>query len=166
MIPSRVSLQGSSAAKTSEKKTKKTEHPSTPFLSSFPEKESKEVSFQELLEQIAPSHKPQTKDIHELWKDLPQLERELIRTRSIEALENYKNQVRSLLGLILQKNVEYKKLRSPIPGTDQKREYTYLEYLDEKLKLLAEIISHPQNSAFQILKQMDNIKGFLIDLQR
>lgn len=148
-----------------DKATRKKEdsiHSSEAIISSPP----KELSFLEMVEQIAPYEKERTKDIHILWKELPQLERELIQTRSNESLEKYKAQIKALLHAILEKNTRYKKSYTPIPGTHQKKEYTYIEYIDEKLKLLAEVIHHPQNTAFQILKQMDNIRGFLLDLER
>lgn len=122
--------------------------------------------FLDLLESIAPKNKEETKDIHELWKELPGIERDLIDDRSPANLTRYKNQVNSLLKAILLSNNSIKIQYTAIRGSTAKKEFSHVEYFDEKLKLLAETITHPQNSAFQILKQLDNIKGFLLDIQR
>jgi|JI8StandDraft_1071087.scaffolds.fasta_scaffold26864_3 uncharacterized protein YaaR (DUF327 family) len=122
--------------------------------------------FLDLLESIAPKNKEETKDIHDLWKELPGIERDLIDDRSPINLTRYKNQVNSLLKAILLTNNSIKTQYTPIRGSNAKKEFSHIEYFDEKLKLLAETITHPQNSAFQILKQLDNIKGFLLDIQR
>jgi uncharacterized protein len=127
--------------------------------------EKPKFSFNELLEEIAPSNQESTRDINLLWKDLPDLERNLIHTRSPIALENYKEHIKILLTTILAKNVRVGKSFTPIKGSTAKKEFSHLEYINSKLKLLAETITHPQNSAFQILKQLDNIKGFLLDVK-
>jgi uncharacterized protein YaaR (DUF327 family) len=128
-------------------------------------KENEKPEFLNLLESIAPSNKEQTKDINELWRDLPALERELIETKSQDAMERYKNQIRSLLQVIIKNNTRVQKQFTPIRGSSLKKEYSHIEIVDEKLKILAETIAHHQNSAFQILKQMDSIKGFLLDIE-
>ncbi|WCL49513.1 DUF327 family protein [Leptospira sp. GIMC2001] len=133
--------------------------------SSSPITNSDRPDFAELLEAIAPSHKESTREINELWRDLPEIERNLISDRSSENLQIYKEQIRSILKLILAKNTREEKLQSPIKGSSQKKQHFHVVHIDEKLKLLAETITHPQNSAFQILKQMDSIKGLLLDIQ-
>jgi uncharacterized protein len=137
---------------------------SNPGIGFLGEKEKPE--FLSLLETVAPIDRPQTREINELWRDLPALERELIETKSLDALGRYKEQVRSLLQLILAKNTKITKQFTPIRGSALKKEYSHVDILDAKLKILAETISHPQNSAFQILKQMDSIKGILLDIER
>lgn len=122
-------------------------------------------SFQDLLEEIAPSNSESTRDINFLWRDLPNLERDLIHSRSPQALEAYKEHIRLLITTILAKNTRYHTATTPIRGTTSRKEYPYVEFINNKLKLLAETITHPQNSAFTILKQMDNIKGFLLDIK-
>jgi uncharacterized protein len=122
--------------------------------------------FLELLESIAPKNREETRDIHDLWRELPSIERDLIDNRSSSNLERYKNQVKALLLAIINTNTKVKIQYTAIRGTSAKKEFSHIQVLDDKLKLLAETISHPQNSAFQILKSLDNIKGFLLDIQR
>lgn len=174
-IPNSLPKLQPSTTKSERKKTGKNESGGLGFqeslsgnsVQSTPQvKETKQLEFADYLEEIAPAGKEETKDINQLWKDLPGLERELINTKSPIALENYKQQVKSLLNLILTKNVKYQKISTPIRGTQMKKEYTHVTYFNEKLKTLAEIITDPRNSAFQILKQMDSIRGFLLDIQR
>lgn len=124
------------------------------------------IHFTDLLEQIAPANQDKTRDINLLWKDLPDLEKRLIHERSEEALQEYKERVRLLLNAILANNTKITQQKTAIPGSTQKKVYTHVAFLDEKLKILSEIITDPQNSAFRILKQMDNIKGFLLDVEQ
>ena len=146
---------------------------STNTKSSFNSKKSESSSgihehkpeFLELLESIAPKNREETRDIHDLWRELPSLERDLIDNRSASNLEKYKNQVKALLLAILNTNTKVKTQYTNIKGSSAKKEFSHIQILDEKLKLLAETIYHPQNSAFQILKSLDNIKGFLLDIQ-
>lgn len=145
--------------------TDKSKSSSNPSVGSGFIRENEKPEFLNLLESIAPSGKEQTKDINELWRDLPALERELIETKSQDAMQRYKEQIRSLLLVIIKKNTRVHKQFTPIRGSSLKKEYTHIEILDDKLKILAETISHHQNSAFQILKQMDSIKGFLLDIE-
>ena len=70
--------------------------------------------FLDLLESIAPKNKEETKDIHDLWKELPGIERDLIDDRSPINLTRYKNQVNSLLKAILLTNNSIKTQYTPI----------------------------------------------------
>jgi uncharacterized protein YaaR (DUF327 family) len=122
--------------------------------------------FLELLEAVAPSGQDLTREINELWRDLPNLEKSLIQERSDSNLQNYKKQVQALLKAILAKNAIVEKHYTNIRGSSQKKEYSVIKIMDSKLKILAETIAHPQNSAFQILRQLDSIKGLLLDIRR
>lgn len=161
MLPSAQASRLQSGRYTTNSKSslgaKKSES-STPLTNHKPE-------FLELLESIAPKNKESTRDIHDLWKELPGIERDLIDNKSPANLERYKNQVKALLLAILNSNTKLKTQFTPIKNSSSKKEFTHVEILDDKLKLLAETISHPHNSAFQILKSLDNIKGFLLDIQ-
>lgn len=126
--------------------------------------ENTKPDFLELLEAVAPMGKPNTRDVNLLWKELPGLEREVIETKSIPALERYKNQIKLILTAILEKNTGFQKLRTPIRHSSSHKEYTVVEHIDNKLKILAETITDPRNTAFQILKQMDTVRGLLLDI--
>ncbi|MCW7480125.1 YaaR family protein [Leptospira kanakyensis] len=127
-----------------------------------PVDESKQ-SFLEILESIVPSGKEETRELNELWKDLPDLEKELIKDPNHRNLESYKKHIKQIAELILKKN--YKVMQAPQRGRNDQKDVRYVKVVDEKLDLLAKTMFSPNNSAFVILKQLDEIRGLLIDLK-
>jgi hypothetical protein len=123
--------------------------------------------FSEILESILPSQNEKTRDLHQLWEELPQLERKLIETKGEIELNQYKNHVRNIFKLALDKNTKVithnYKVKKP-EGTYTKTLYT-VKHLDDKLKLLTETILNPSNTAFHIMKQLDDIRGLLVKVE-
>lgn len=120
-------------------------------------------SFFEILDSIVPHTNDNTKELNELWKDLPDLERALISSQNHKTLSEYKDHIKQIAELILKKN--HKVMRAPSLGRNDTKDIRYIKVLDEKLDLLANTMFSPTNSAFSILKQMDEIRGLLIDLK-
>lgn len=126
-------------------------------------------SFLEILESVLPSDGESTKDLNDLWKDLPQKEKSLIEKRTNEALELYKSHIRNILKLSLEKNtklitIEGRKRLHSLNRTVESQE-RYVKILDEKLHLLTQMLVSKDNSAFQILKTLEDIRGLLYDLK-
>lgn len=69
---------------------------------SAPIDESKQ-SFLEILESIVPAGKEETRELNELWKDLPDLEKDLIKDPNHKNLESYKKHIKQIAELILKK---------------------------------------------------------------
>lgn len=124
--------------------------------------ESKQ-SFLEILESIVPASGENTKELNELWKDLPDLEKKLISEPNHKNLNEYKEHIKQIASLILKKN--YKIQQAPLRGRNDQRDIRFVKIVDEKLDILARTMFSPSNSAFTILKQLDEIRGLLIDVK-
>ncbi|MCU0823300.1 MAG: YaaR family protein [Leptospira sp.] len=124
--------------------------------------ESKQ-SFLEILESIVPASEENTKELNELWKDLPDLEKKLISDPNHKNLNEYKEHIKQIASLILKKN--YKIQQAPLRGRNDQRDIRFVKIVDEKLDILARTMFSPSNSAFTILKQLDEIRGLLIDVK-
>lgn len=124
--------------------------------------ESKQ-SFLEILESIVPASGENTKELNELWKDLPDLEKKLISDPNHKNLNEYKEHIKQIASLILKKN--YKIQQAPLRGRNDQRDIRFVKIVDEKLDILARTMFSPSNSAFTILKQLDEIRGLLIDVK-
>jgi uncharacterized protein YaaR (DUF327 family) len=120
-------------------------------------------TFLEILESIVPSGQEATRELNELWKDLPDLEKALIANPNHKNLSEYKNHIKQIAQLILKKN--HKVIQAPARGRNDTKDIRYVKILDDKLDLLANTMFSPTNSAFAILKQLDEIRGLLIDIK-
>ncbi len=120
-------------------------------------------TFLDILESIVPSNHENTRALNELWKDLPELEKALISNPNHKNLSEYKKHIKQIAELILKKN--YKVIQAPTRGRNDTKDIRYVKIIDEKLDLLANTMFSPTNSAFGILKQLDEIRGLLIDLK-
>ncbi|TGN20312.1 YaaR family protein [Leptospira idonii] len=125
--------------------------------------DSSNLSFLEILESIVPSDQENTKELNELWKDLPDLEKALIANPNHSNLKEYKEHIKQIAQLIMKKN--HKVMQAPTRGRNDNKDIRYVKVLDEKLDLLARTMFSPNNSAFAILKQLDDIRGLLIDIK-
>lgn len=124
--------------------------------------ESKQ-SFLDILESIVPAGEENTKELNELWKDLPDLEKKLISDPNHKNLKEYKDHIKQIASLILKKN--YKVQQAPLRGRNDQKDIRFVKVIDEKLDILASTMFSPSNSAFTILKQLDEIRGLLIDVK-
>lgn len=120
-------------------------------------------SFLSLLEAIAPSSKEETKEINELWRQLPQIEKDFLSRPNNENLNRYKNLVKDITNLILKNNVEIVQARRR--GRHDKKILLTVKVIDENLQILATTMLSPSNSAFSLLKQIEKIRGLLMDLK-
>ena len=117
-------------------------------------------SFLSILESIIPSANEDSANLNRLWTELPDLEKSLIGSPTLDNLKVYTEQIQKILRIILQKNhknVEVK--RNPRSMT----KHTITKIVDEKLHLLATTIISKNNSAFELLKQTRDIRGLLAD---
>jgi len=120
--------------------------------------------FLDILEEILPVSDLTNQDLHELWAELPDIEKKLIENPSTENLGRYRTTVMEIARQTLQKNVRVKQLFRK-NRHNEKVELNIIEILDERLHKMALMIQSPENSAFSILKGLDEIRGLLLDIQ-
>ncbi len=153
-----ISLLGNSQADKSKKsdvsKKFKTESVSKP----------EDTSFINILESIIPSSQENTKDLNELWRHIPELEKEFLKTPSYENLEKYKAHIKTITEIVLQKN--HKLVQARQRGRTDKKILMSVKIVDEKLQILTLTMLSPNNSAFNLLKQMEEIRGLLMDMMQ
>ncbi|MCB1189340.1 MAG: DUF327 family protein [Leptospiraceae bacterium] len=122
-----------------------------------------ENSFLAILEAIVPSNQESTRELNELWKQLPDLEKRFLKQPSHQNLTEYKMLVRNIVEAILKTN--YKTHRAKLRGRTDNKLLTYVKVIDENLQILTQTMLSPANSAFSLLKQVEKIRGLLMDLK-
>ncbi|MCS7204646.1 MAG: DUF327 family protein [Leptospiraceae bacterium] len=122
----------------------------------------KESNFLEILEEFIPSKKEP--ELHQLWVRLPEVESELIKNPTEDILEEYKNLVRQIAKLQIEKNVKIQTLKRK-NSAGKEFLLSYVKIIDEKLHKMTLAIQSKRNTAFEILRNLREIRGLLIDMR-
>lgn len=120
--------------------------------------------FLQILEEVVPSGQVGTADLHELWKDLPDAERELLEQPSNANLARYKELVIAIARETLRKNTRIRKIRRR-NRQGEVIELSVVEFIDERLQKMANMMTAPGNSAYFMLKTVEEIRGALLDVR-
>lgn len=123
----------------------------------------KNESFLSLLESIVPSSKEETRGINELWQKLPDLEKKFLSEPNQKNLDDYKKLVKDITNEILKNNTKLMQARQR--GRNDKKILLTVKIIDENIHILASTMLSPSNSAFNLLKQLEKIRGLLMDLK-
>lgn len=124
-------------------------HPeSSPFLS--------------ILEEVLPTDS-NNGPLQQLWENLPGLERDLLDHPSNENFRKYRETVREIAKETLRINVQAKKLQ--FKRRSQEYEHTVIHVIDQRLQKMALVMLSPENSAFALLKSVEEIRGLLLDMR-
>lgn len=120
--------------------------------------------FKEILNEVLPSSELGESDLHLLWEELPGAERGLISHPSEDNFKRYRELVQRFSAEPLRKNPRLVKIprRSRLGET---LELTVVQFIDERLQRMAEMLHNKRNNAFNILKSVDEIRGMLLDLR-
>ncbi len=143
---------------TNEKKSKTLKSEGTSQVS------QKDSSFLEILEQIVPSTREETREINVLWQKLPDVERNFLQEPNRKNLETYKELVKDIANAIIKSNTSVVQARQR--GRMDKKVLMTVKVIDENIQLLAMTMLNPANSAFGLLKQIEKIRGLLLDLNK
>lgn len=125
----------------------------------------KTSSFQNIMDEVLPPELGANLDLNRLWKELPQVERDLLGHCSQENLEAYRKIVIQIAKMTLKKNVSFKKITQRKPH-GKIIELSVVEYIDERLQKMLALLRAPQNSAFAMLKSIEEIRGILMDIRQ
>lgn len=120
-------------------------------------------TFLELLEAIVPSDKDETREINELWQKLPDIEKRFLNEPNSYNLTEYKKLVKDILDAIMKNNTTLSMARQR--GRNDKKILMSVKIIDENIQLLAMTMLNPANSAFSLLKQIEKIRGLLMDIK-
>lgn len=123
----------------------------------------KENTFLSILESIVPSDKEETREINELWQKLPEMEKRFLNLPSHDNLTEYKKLVKDITNSILKNNTQL--VQAKQRGRNDKKILMTVKIIDENIQILASTMLSPQNSAFSLLKQLEKIRGLLMDLK-
>ena len=121
--------------------------------------------FMEILEEILPQDKIENRDLHQLWSDLPGAERNLLDAQSEENFKNYKDLVTAIARATLQRNVRIRKMKRK-NSRNETVELSILEIIDNRLQKMAIMMHSRENSAFALLKTVEEIRGILFDARQ
>lgn len=125
--------------------------------------QSEGSGFQEILDTVLPVHEEETRDLHKMWSELPAAERLLIENPSPENLRNYRELVKGIAQEILNSNMKVARLKRRVRGNDV--ELNVLQIIDDRLHRMMMALQSKSNTGFQILRNLDEIRGLLMDLQ-
>ncbi|EPG74216.1 PF03885 family protein [Leptospira fainei serovar Hurstbridge str. BUT 6] len=137
----------------------------SPVPSAVPEAEipDSKSQFFELVEHLLPYSQEKTRDLNSLLRDLPDAERNFLKSPTYENLNVYKRIVQAILREVMDRNTSIETLRSRAKGGSEKI-YQLINTVDDKVQTLADFIIHPDNSTFDLMKRMEDIRGLLVDL--
>lgn len=126
------------------------------------ENRTEKSPFLQILEEVLPHDDVSLKDLNELFSRLPEAEKNLIDSQTEENLNIYKQLIRAIARETLQHNMKvekhFKKNRS-----NQTVELSVVRIADERLHQMTLLIRSKNNTAFSILKTMQEIRGLLLD---
>jgi hypothetical protein len=142
---------------TNDKKTKTSKTESSSSVN------NKEKSFLEILEAIVPSNKEETREINFLWQKLPEVEKKFLSEPNQNNLNTYKELIKEITNAIIKKNMKLSMARQR--GRADKKILMTVKIIDENIQLLAMTMLNPANSAFSLLKQIEKIRGLLMDIK-
>ncbi len=125
-------------------------------------KENEINTFQSLIEEVLPEKKEP--ELHQLWLQLPEVERKLIQSPTEETLEQYKNMVQKIAKLLLEKNLKLETIKRK-SSTGKEILLSYVKVIDIKLHKMMLALQSKQNTAFEILRNLKEIRGLLLDLK-
>ena len=124
----------------------------------------KKSPFLQILEEVLPPDDAQSYDLHALWSELPELEKNLINHPSDENLNSYRETVKNIAQATLKKNVHVKKLKRK-NRRGETIELSVIKIIDDRLQKMAIMMHSRNNSAFSMLKAMEEIRGLLLDVK-
>lgn len=124
---------------------------------------SQKSSFLEILESIVPSTKEETREINLLWQKLPEVEKQFLKEPNQENLNIYKNLIKDITNAIIKNNMKLSQARQR--GRNDKKILMTVKIIDENIQILAMTMLNPANSAFSLLKQLERIRGLLMDIR-
>lgn len=100
--------------------------------------------------------------VEELFNDLEEKQKNLVDRQSMSDLAEFKKTVEALLKLVSEEGFEtktYQRRRS-----DGRADFFIVKKINETLKRLTMAMTSPENKAFKILKECEEIRGLLFDL--
>lgn len=127
------------------------------------DRKANSTPFEELLFQVVPPEKEP--ELFELWSELPNVEQKLIQDPTEENLEVYKNLVQKIASQLIKKNLKLEQIKRKT-SSGKEVLLSYVKIIDEKLHKMMLAIQSKKNTAFEILKNLKEIRGILIDLKQ
>ncbi len=125
--------------------------------------QKKLTPFEELLYEVLPPQKEP--ELFELWKELPNAETNLIQNPTEENLEKYAFIVKNIARKIIEKNFIIETFKRKT-RTGKEVMLTTVKIIDEKLHKMMLAINSKKNTAFEILRNLKDIRGILLDLKQ
>ncbi len=99
-------------------------------------------------------------DIEDLMDSLKDQEKKFLDLQTLIELNNYKKAIKKILDMIIKggfQNDVYKNRK-------KNKEYLIIREIDQKLLELTKLVTSPQNKAFSLFKEIEEIRGLIFDL--
>lgn len=127
--------------------------------SNISSQELRDVSFEKTLQ--ADIQIESKESIEALMNELEDQEKKFLDRQNLYELNKYKQQVQKLLKLILEDGFQAKTLRR---RRRDRADYLIVKKINEKLLDLAGVITSQKNKAFNLMKEIEEIRGLVCDL--
>lgn len=127
--------------------------------SSAAEPINKEVSFANSLQNSVEVQ--ENEEIDSLMKDLTQQEKKFLTAQNLYELNLYKQKVQKILKLVLNGSFEAKNLKR---RRRDRADHLIIKQINDKLLTLASKITARDNKAFNLMKDIEEIRGLVCDL--
>jgi uncharacterized protein len=125
-------------------------------------------SFLNILADVLPTERAEG-DLHSLWQELPGIERDLLDHPSDKNFKRYRERVQQIANETLRQNTSVSSIKSPLRGRpgqpSGEKVHNVVKILDERLQKMALLMLSKNNSAFNLLKSVDEIRGLLLDIR-
>jgi hypothetical protein len=102
-------------------------------------------------------------DLEELLDSVHEIGEKLKENATLTIVQDYKQAVREFVSYIVKKTLSVEQHESG-PNVLKRKRFTLVKVIDQKLDRLAAGIIQNQRSQLEILRQIDEISGMLIDL--
>lgn len=99
--------------------------------------------------------------IEELLDELKDQEKQFVEKQSQYELNRYKSMVQKILKMIQDKGFETIKLK---PRKKQKSDFFIVKEINGKIVELTKKVTNSKNKAFNLLKEIEEIRGLILDL--
>lgn len=99
------------------------------------------------------------KQLEKLLVNIKKKGKQIIETRSLSDIREYKNNIKEYLSIILEDSFKVQKLRSMYNGNPS----VYVQIINEKLNELAQAVLEQENGNIKLINKIEEIEGLLLD---
>ena len=133
--------------------------------SSSPIESNSGAVFSDMIKELMMNKGIEGKELGELWKLLPIVEKDLLNQQNRKNLRRYKEIIGNITALTLEKNmqtVNFKKRNKD----GEKQKYQIIKTINKKMSAINLILFSKDNAVFQLYCTFAEIRGLILDINK